>query len=81
MEYILIHQSLFVRSNRSDELSVVNCIPRLAAENKILYFVWFFPSWVLMLFYEINVLEAAMHTCSNDLGHLTLIWAAQFWSQ
>ena len=25
MEYILIHQSLFVRINRSDELSVVNC--------------------------------------------------------
>ena len=26
MEYVLIHQSLFVRINRSDELSVVNCI-------------------------------------------------------
>ena len=25
MEYVLIRQSLFVRINRSDELSVVNC--------------------------------------------------------
>ena len=26
MEYVLIRQSLFVRINRCDELSVVNCI-------------------------------------------------------
>ena len=26
MEYVLIRQSLFVRINRNDELSVVNCI-------------------------------------------------------